>query len=72
MKVTIKNDRVQPLPYTITDRPVEVKTTSLGAAPDTIPPMSIMTVHFRDGDVLTFTPEGGIVLKNEAEAADGS
>ena len=67
VKLTIRNDRGQPMPYAITDRPVEVTTTSLGAAPDMIPPMSTMTVYVREEDVLTFTPEGGIALKSKEE-----
>ena len=67
MKVKIKNDRLQPMLYSITDRPVEIQTTSLGAAPDTIPPMSIMTVYLRENDVITLTQEGGIIIKQEEE-----
>ncbi len=63
MKVTIKNNRVQPVMYAITDRPVEVQTTSLGAPPDSIPAMSTMTLHLRENDVITLTPEGGIIIK---------
>lgn len=71
MKVTIKNDRVQPVLYSITDRPVEIQTTSLGATPDTIPAMSTMTVHLQENDVITLTQEGGIGIKQEEEN-DGS
>ena len=67
MKVTIKNNRVQPVPYLITDRPVEVRTTSLGAAPDTIPAMSTMTLHLQENDVITLTPEGGIIVEKGEE-----
>ena len=67
MKVTIKNDRLQPMMYSITDRPVEIKTTSIGSPPDTIPPMSIMTVYLRENDVITLTQEGGITIKQEEE-----
>ena len=67
MKVKIKNDRLQPMLYSITDRPVEIQTTSLGASPDTIPPMSIMTVYLRENDVITLTQEGGIIIKQEEE-----
>ncbi len=71
MQVKIQNDRGQPVSYMITDRPVEIQTTSLGAAPDMIPPMSTMTVYLREGDVITLTQDGGIGIKNEAEN-DGS
>ncbi len=63
MQVKIKNNRVQPIMYEITDRPVEITTTSLGAPPDSIPAMSTMTVHLRDNDVITLTQEGGIIIK---------
>ncbi len=67
MKVQIKNNRVQPVMYSITDRPVEISTTSLGAAPDTIPAMSTMTLHFQENDVITLTPEGGIIVERGEE-----
>lgn len=71
MKVKIKNNRVQPIMYSITDRSVEIQTTSLGAPPDSIPAMSVMTVHLRENDVITLTPEGGIIIAQEEEN-DGS
>lgn len=67
MKVTIKNNRVQPIMYAITDRPVEIQTTSLGAPPDSIPAMSTMTVHLQENDVITLTQEGGIIIKREEQ-----
>ena len=67
MKVKIKNDRLQPMMYSVTDRPVEIKTTSIGSAPDTIPPMSTMTIYLRENDVITLTQEGGITIKQEEE-----
>ncbi len=69
MKLTIRNDRIQPVPFTITDRPVEVKTSSLGAAPDTVPPMSTLTLHVQEGDVIVLQQEGGITI--EKEEVDG-
>ncbi len=63
MRVTIQNNRANPVAYSITDRPVEVRTTSLGAAPDTIPAMSTMTLHLQENDVITLTAEGGIMVK---------
>lgn len=63
MKVTIRNDRVQPVPFNITDRPVEVKTTSLSAAPDTIPPVSTLSLHLQEGDVIVLQQEGGITVE---------
>lgn len=71
MQVTIRNNRVQPIMYEITDRPVEIKTTSLGAPPDSIPAMSTMTVYLRENDVITLTQEGGIIIK-QAEETNGS
>ncbi len=70
MKVTIKNNRVQPVLYSITDRPIEIQTTSLGAPADTIPAMSTMTLHLQENDVITLTQEGGIVV--EKGEVDGS
>lgn len=67
MKVTIQNNRVQSVAYSITDRPVEVRTTSLGAAPDTIPAMSTMTLHLQENDVITLTAEGGITVARGEE-----
>ncbi len=63
MKVVIRNERVQPVMYSITDRPIEVTTTSLGAAPDTIPALSELSFHLQEGDVIVLTPEGGIAVK---------
>lgn len=63
MKVVIRNERIQPVMYLITDRSVEVKTTSLIAAPDTIPPLSDLSFHLQEGDVILLTPEGGIAVK---------
>lgn len=63
MKVTIRNDRAQPVPFNITDRPVEVKTTSLSAAPDTVPAMSTLSFHVQEGDVIVLQQEGGITVE---------
>jgi hypothetical protein len=63
MKVTIRNDRIQPVPFTITDRPIEVKTSSLSAAPDTVPPMSTLSLHLQEGDVIVLQQEGGITIE---------
>lgn len=63
MKVVFRNERIQPVLYLITDRPVEVKTTSLSAAPDTIPPLSELSFHLQEGDVILLTPDGGIAVK---------
>ena len=71
MKVTIQNNRPNPVIYSITDRPVEVRTTSLGAAPDTIPAMSTMTLHLQEDDVITLTAEGGISVE-KGDVADAA
>lgn len=70
MKVTIKNNRAQPMLYTITDRPVEIKTTSLGSPPDMIPAMSTMTLHLQENDVITLTQEGGIIVEKGTDDGD--
>ena len=62
MKVVIRNERVQPVLYSITDRPVEVTTTSLSASPDTIPALSELSFHLQEGDVIVLLPEGGIAV----------
>ena len=67
MKIKIRNERIQSVPYLITDRPVEVKTTSLSDPADSIPPMSEMTYYAREGDVLVLTAEGGIKIEKEQE-----
>jgi hypothetical protein len=63
MKITIRNDRIQPVPFTITDRPIEVKTSSLSAAPDTVPPSSTLSFHLQEGDVIVLQREGGITIE---------
>lgn len=69
MRVVIRNDRIQPVPFSIVDRPVEVKTSSLGAAPDTVPPLSTLSFHLQEGDVIVLQPEGGITVeKGESNA----
>lgn len=67
MKVTIRNDRIQPVPFTITDRPVEVKTSSLSAAPGTVPPLSTLSFYLQEGDVIVLQPEGGITVEKGKE-----
>lgn len=65
MRITIQNNRPNPVAYSITDRPIEVRTISLGAPPDTIPAMSTMTLHLQENDVITLTAEGGIKVEKE-------
>lgn len=63
MKVTIRNERIQPVPFTITDRPVEVKTSSISAAPDMLPALSTLSVHLQEDDVIVLQQEGGITIE---------
>ena len=67
MKIKIRNERIQSVIYQITDRSVEVKTTSRGDPADSIPPMSELTYYAREGDVIILTPEGGIKIEKEQE-----
>ena len=67
MKVVIRNDREQSVPFTITDRPVEVKTSSLGAAPSTVPPLSALSFHLQEGEVIVLQKEGGITIEKGEE-----
>ena len=65
MKITIRNERIQPVPFNITDRPTEVKTTSLSASPDTVPPLSTLSFHIVEGEVIVLQQEGGITIEGE-------
>ena len=65
----LKNESIRSLPMDITDRPVEVKTTSLGAAPDQLPPMSTLETFLGDDDVVVITADGGIRIEKR-ESAD--
>ncbi len=61
----IKNDSARPLLMDITDRPVEIKTTSLGALANQLPPMSTLVTFLGDDDVIVLTAEGISIKKRE-------
>lgn len=61
----LRNESPRSLFMSITDRPVEVDTTSLGAAPDQLPPMSTLRTFFGDDDVLVLTADGLSIKKKE-------
>ena len=65
MRVIIRNERIQPMPFTIHDRPVEIKTTSLSAAPDMVPAASDLIFHFNEGETIVLTAEGGITIRGK-------
>ncbi len=65
MKLTIRNQQGQPVPFNITDRPTEVKTTSIGAPPNTIPPMSALSFTIQEGEDIMLAHDGSIVLLKE-------
>ncbi len=65
IKFRIKNNSTRPYLISITDRPFEIKTTSLGAGADQLPPMSELSTYFGDDDVLVLTPEGIGIKKEE-------
>lgn len=61
----LRNESGRPLLMTITDRPVEIKTTSLGAQADQLPPMSTLVTFLGDDDIVVFTAEGISIKKEE-------
>ncbi len=63
----IKNEGTRAIPFTITDRPIEVHTTSLGAPPDTLPAMSDMTFPFQEGEMIVFDQDGGFTIKKDED-----
>jgi hypothetical protein len=68
IKFRIKNNGSNPYLISITDRPVEIKTTSLGAGADQLPPMSELTTYFGDDDVFVLAPDGIGIEKEEENA----
>lgn len=66
MKLTIRNQQGQPVPFNITDRPTEVKTTSIGSPPNVIPPMSALSFTIQEGEVIVLAHDGTIVVLREA------
>ena len=65
MKLTIRNQQGQPVPFNITDRPTEVKTTSIGSPPNVIPAMSTLTFHIQEGEIIVLANDGSIVVLKE-------
>lgn len=66
MILTIRNQQGQPVPFNITDRPTEVKTTSIGAPSGFIPPMSTLSFNFFEGEVIVLSHDGTILVLKEA------
>ena len=66
IKFRIRNDGNRSYLISITDRPVEITTTSLSADADQLPPMSELSTYFGDDDVLVLTPEGIGIKKEES------
>lgn len=67
--IQIKNESVSPLLVSITDRPVEIKTTSLGAGADQLPPMSVLETYLGDDDIVVLTAGGISIEKRESDDA---
>ena len=65
MKLTIKNQQGQPVMFNITDRPTEVKTSSIGSPPNCIPPMSALSFTIQKGEIIVFAHDGSIVVLKE-------
>ncbi len=55
------------IPFTITDRPVEVKTSSLGAVSGMVPPLSALSFYLQEGEVIVLQREGGIAIEKGEE-----
>ncbi len=65
MKLTIRNQQGQPVPFNITDRPTEVKTTSIGAPTNVIPPMSTLSFNLFEDEVIVLAHDGSIAVLKE-------
>ena len=61
----IRNDSSRALMIEMPDRPIEIKTTSLGAGANQLPPMSLLTGFIGDDDILVITPDGIKIVKEE-------
>lgn len=61
----LRNESARSLLMSITDRPVEIKTTSLGAGADQLPPMSTLETYLGEDDVIVITAEGIGIEKEE-------
>ena len=67
----VRNESNRPLLLSITDRPVEIVTTSLGAEAGQLPPMSTLETFFGDDDVLVMSADGISIEKKEKEETNG-
>jgi len=65
-----KNESNRALFVRITDRPVEIQTTSLGAAADTLPPMSALKTFLGDDDIIVFTADAISIQKDEEKESN--
>lgn len=65
IKFRVRNEGSRSYLISITDRPVEVTTTSLSAGADQLPPMSELSTYLGDDDVFVLTPEGIGIKKEE-------
>lgn len=61
----LRNESARSLLMSITDRPVEVKTTSLGAGANQLPPMSTLETYLGEDDVVVLTADGVSIKKEE-------
>ena len=69
MNLKIRNQQGQSVPFNITDRPTEVKTTSIGAPPNVLPPMSTLSFNLFEGEIIVLASDGSlVVLKEEFNA----
>ena len=65
MRVQIRNEGAQSIPFNITDRPTEVQTAMISSSPDTVPPLSTLSFHLQEGDVIVIQSDGGITIEKE-------
>lgn len=65
IQLRLRNESARPIHIDIPDRPVEVKTTSLGAGADQLPPMSTLETYLGDDDVIVLTADGISIKKEE-------
>lgn len=66
INLKIRNKSGRSFRMSIVDRPAKVKTTSLGAAADELPPLSLLTTFIGDDDVLVLLADG-IGIEKDAE-----
>lgn len=66
MQIQVRNESAQPIRVAIIDRPIEIVTTSLAAAADQLPPMSLLTTYLADDEVIVLTA-GGMAIQKRSE-----